>query len=278
MGMYYNSTGTILVDHYKRKGFYTMQDHHAHDDYELYYLFTGERNFFIRDRCYRVKRGCFVFVEKNELHKTIDTEVPNHERLVINFGSALLADFPLHGRSGAILLPPQEQFKGEALVREIIAEAQGHAEGRDVMLESLIKQLLLLLFRTQKEQPELEAEASTVHKTISEVAAYVGTHYRDTLRLNEVASQFFISPYYLSRKFKECTGFGFSEYVQLVRIREAQRLLRETDLKMIEVAEQIGIEAVANFYKLFKATTGCSPLQYRKRQQAATISKYKLET
>ncbi|MCA0755876.1 helix-turn-helix domain-containing protein [Paenibacillus sp. N4] len=36
---------------------------------------------------------------------------------------------------------------------------------------------------------------------------------------------------------------------------------------MIEVAAQIGIEPVANFYKLFKAANGCSPLQYRKRQR-----------
>ncbi|MCA0755877.1 helix-turn-helix domain-containing protein [Paenibacillus sp. N4] len=41
-----------------------------------------------------------------------------------------------------------------------------------------------------------------------------------------MAGRFFVSPYYLSRKFKQCTGFGFPEYVQLVRIREAQRLLR----------------------------------------------------
>jgi len=269
MGIFHNSSGTIVVDHYKRKGFYAMPVHHAHDVYELYYLFTGERNFFIRDRSYRIERGCFVFVEKEELHKTIDAEVPNHERLVINFSSELLSEFPLHGHSGVIQLPPQEQYKGESLVREIISEAQENAPGRDVMLESLLKQLLLLLFRTQREQPEVQEDTSSVHKTISDIAAYVGRHYDHELRLHEVAIQFFISPYYLSRKFKACTGFGFSEYVQLVRIREAQRLLRETDLKIIEVAENVGIESVANFHKLFKAASGCSPLQYRKRQQAS---------
>jgi AraC-like DNA-binding protein len=273
MGTNQNSSGTIVVDHYKRKGFYTMPVHHAHDVYELYYLFTGERNFFIRDRSYRIERGSFVFVEKEELHKTIDAEVPNHERVVIYFNSDLLSSFPIRGHSGVILLPPQEQYRGDALVRDIIAEAKNNAPGRDVMLESQLKQLLLLLFRSQLEQPVNEEETSSVHKVISEIATYVGGHYSDALRLNEVANQFFISPYYLSRKFKECTGFGFSEYVQLVRIREAQRLLRESELKMIQIAEHVGIESVANFYKLFKATNGCSPLQYRKRQQALEVNK-----
>lgn len=269
MEVYYNRSETIMVDHLKRTGFFTMTGTHAHPEYELFYLFAGSRDFFIRDRTYRVERGSFVFVEKEELHRTIDTGVPDHERTVINFLPPILAGFTSQGRSGIITLPPQEQYKGEALVLELVQEARGLAAERDVMLESLLRQLLAMLFRAQSEQPEPDAQPSTVHRTISEVAAYVGTHYHETLRLKDVADRFYISPYYLSRKFKQCTGFGFSEYVQLVRVREAQRLLRETDLKMIEVAEQIGIEPVANFYKLFKNASGCSPLQYRKRQQAS---------
>ena len=268
MSIHLNSAGTILIDHLMRTGNFTMAEQHSHDVYELYYLFAGQRDYFIRDRTYRVERGSFVFIEKNELHRTIDTGVPNHERLVVNFSPALLAGFPMEGRSGVITLPPQEQYKGEALVLELIGEAKGNAAGRDTMMEALLRQLLLRVFRAQAEQPETPFQLSSVHHRISEVAAFIGTNYRETLRLNEVAKRFFVSPYYLSRKFKQCTGFGFSEYVQLVRIREAQRLLRETSLKMIEVASQVGIEPVANFYKLFKAANGCSPLQYRKRQQA----------
>ena len=63
----------------------------THDGCELYYLFSGERDYFIRDRTYRVTRGSFVFIEKNELHRTVDTGVPNHERAVFNFAESLLA-------------------------------------------------------------------------------------------------------------------------------------------------------------------------------------------
>lgn len=268
MNIFRNAAETIMVDHLRRTGYFTMTDQHSHDEYELYYLIAGQRDYFIRDRTYRVECGNFVYIEKDELHRTIDTGVPNHERIVVNFSPSLLAGFPIHGQSGVIALPPQAQYKGESLIRELVEEAKGDTAGRDVMMDSLLKQLLLLLFRAQAKQPEPQAQPSSAHRTISEVAAYVGANYREPLRLNEVAKQFFVSPYYLSRKFKQCTGFGFSEYVQLVRVREAQRLLRETNLKMIDVAAQIGIEPVANFYKLFKAASGCSPLQYRKRQRA----------
>ncbi|MEK3884022.1 AraC family transcriptional regulator [Paenibacillus sp. PL2-23] len=267
VGVYYNEAGTIMLDHTIRTGNFTMTIQHAHDEYELYYLMSGQRDYFIRDRTYRVEKGSFVFVEREELHRTIDTGVANHERVVFNFSPSLLAGFPLIGSNGVITLPLQEQYKGEALIAELIEEARGHATGRDVMMESLLRQLLLLLFRTQAEHVTTEEQPSSAHRVISEVASYIGDNYHESLRLNDVAKRFYISPYYLSRKFKQCTGFGYSEYVQLVRVREAQRLLRETDLKMIEVAARIGIQPVANFYKLFKSANGCSPLQYRKRQR-----------
>jgi len=267
MNIFHNAARTIEIDHRKRTGYFTMLSQHTHDRYELYYLLDGERDFFIRDRTYRVNRGNFVFVDKEELHRTIDTGVPSHERVVINFTESLLAGFPLSGRNGIVTLPPQEQYKGEALVRELIAEAKGTSAGIDIMLEALLRQLLLLLFRAQAEQPQPESQPSFTHRIMSEIAAYVGAHYWETLHLKDVAEQFFISPYYLSRKFKLCTGFGFAEYVQHVRIREAQRLLRETELKIIEVAEQSGFGPVANFHKLFKKMNDCSPLQYRKRQR-----------
>ncbi|GIO29845.1 MULTISPECIES: helix-turn-helix domain-containing protein [Paenibacillus] len=272
MNIFHNSAGTIQVDHVERTGFYSMINEHMHQGYELYYLFSGERDYFIRDRTFRVKRGSFVFIEKEELHRTIDAGAPKHERVVINFAAPLLEGSGLNGRSGVVTLAPQDQYKGEALVRELIAEAKGDAPGRDMMLESLLKQLLVHVFRAQTEQLEPEAQPSALHRTMSEVAEYVGSHYREELHLKDVAERFFVSPYYLSRKFKQCTGFGFAEYVQLVRIREAQRLLRETNLKMIEVAERTGIGTIANFHKLFRKMNGCSPLQYRKLQRTLPAS------
>ncbi|TLS49518.1 helix-turn-helix domain-containing protein [Paenibacillus antri] len=260
--------GAIQVDYTRRIGYYSMDEDHAHDGYELYYLFEGERDYFIRDRTYRVRAGEFVFIEKGELHRTLDTGVPDHERVVLNFAETAMGTFPLPTESGVFRLPPQERWKGEALAREMIDESRGAAPGRDAMLEALLRQLLLLVFRAAAERPVDEAAPSAVHRTMSEVAAYVGERYAEPLLLKDVAERFFVSPYYLSRKFKACTGFGFAEYVQLVRVREAQRLLRETNLKMIDIAERIGIGPAAQFHKLFKKVCGCSPLQYRKGRRA----------
>jgi len=265
--------GTIQVDYTKRIGYFTMSGDHAHEGCELYYLFAGERDYFIRDRTYRVRAGEFVFIEKGELHRTLDTGVPDHERVVFNFDERLLDRIPRLASNGVFRLPPPERRKGETLARELIDESRGAAPGRDAMVEALLRQLLLLVFRSAAARTaEDEAPPTAAHRTMSEVAAYVGERYAESLLLKDVAERFFVSPYYLSRKFKACTGFGFAEYVQLVRVREAQRLLRETNLKMHDIAERVGIGPAANFHKLFKKVCGCSPLQYRKGRRAAASS------
>ena len=69
---------------------------------------------------------------------------------------------------------------------------------------------------------------------------FINTHFAEPVRLEELAEQFEISPAYLSRMFKEITGFSLVEYVNLVRVQEAQRLLATTRLKVIVIAEQVG--------------------------------------
>ncbi|WP_245809841.1 helix-turn-helix transcriptional regulator [Cohnella massiliensis] len=75
----------------------------------------------------------------------------------------------------------------------------------------------------------------------------------------------YISASYLSRIFYRFTGFHFREYVTVVRIREAQRLLAETQLQVQEVAGKMGFEHMSHFNRTFKRIAGITPLQYRKR-------------
>ena len=269
--------GSVAVQYSRRTTPFTMPHGHSHITHELYYLFTGERDYFIRDRTHRVRAGDFVFIEKGELHRTLDTGAPEHERAVFYFTDRLLEGLPpaLRAQSGVVRLPEAQRARGEMLAWELVAESAENRPGRDGMIEAMLKQIVLLVFRAAAEKraasgKRAEPAAPTpLHRMMSEAAAYVGEHYAEPLTLAEVAEKFFISPYYLSRKFKECTGFGFHEYVQLVRVREAKRLLVDTDWKMIEIAERTGFGQVATFHRLFKRVAGCSPLQYRKRHRGA---------
>ena len=104
---------------------------------------------------------------------------------------------------------------------------------------------------------------SPLHRKISTIVRHINAHYAESVRLEDLAERFEISPAYLSRMFKEITGFSLVEYVSLVRIQEAQRLLTTTRLKVIVIAEQVGFGSLVQFGRVFRQMTKMTPLRYR---------------
>jgi len=92
------------------------------------------------------------------------------------------------------------------------------------------------------------------------------------LSLESISKIFFISPCYLSRIFKSSTGSTFIEYLNNIRIEEAQHLLLESNDKVTTIAEKIGFGSASHFGRVFKSITNLSPLAYRKLHRLNTKS------
>lgn len=102
-----------------------------------------------------------------------------------------------------------------------------------------------------------------VSKAVRTAAEYAAVHYRESIGLNDAAEAAGVNSTYLSYLFGQEMGIGYSNYILNLRIRCAQRLLRETNLKIRQVAEQAGFHDYHYFSKVFKKSTGMSAAQYR---------------
>lgn len=96
------------------------------------------------------------------------------------------------------------------------------------------------------------------------VSDYVSTHFCEDISLDQLANRFFISKYYLSRSFREVTGFGIREYVNILRVQKAQSMLQETNLSVSEIAETLGFDSITYFERIFKRHLAVSPVQFRR--------------
>lgn len=97
-----------------------------------------------------------------------------------------------------------------------------------------------------------------------EILKYLEQHYQEDLSLSSVAERFSLSPGYFSTIFKKKAGHNFVHYLTGVRIREAKRLLLETQMTISEVALAVGYSSASFFIRSFKKTEGISPSEYRK--------------
>ena len=100
---------------------------------------------------------------------------------------------------------------------------------------------------------------------VRSVKAYIGSRFTDrNLNVAELGEQFRISPYYLSRIFKDSTSEGLLDYIHKLRIDRAIFLIKSTDSTIQEVAAQIGYENIHSFIRIFKKFNGITPGEFKK--------------
>lgn len=140
----------------------------------------------------------------------------------------------------------KEQLDDERAEREQLMQ---HKEGLD-----------------QKALDGYAGHTETERKVISQAKRIVEESAGKDISLNEVADRVYLNPVYLSRLFKMETGCSFSDYVTRIRMEQAADLLRNTNMKIYEICEQVGYKDVRHFYKLFKKHAGYLPSEYRERR------------
>lgn len=104
---------------------------------------------------------------------------------------------------------------------------------------------------------------ATSNTTIIKIIRYLETHYQKDIPLNTLADYVALNPSYLSRIFKKETGKSITEYLFLIRIEHAKKLLTQTNNKLSFIAETTGFNDTAYFSNMFKKATGYTPSEYR---------------
>ncbi|MNQ94926.1 Bifunctional transcriptional activator/DNA repair enzyme AdaA [compost metagenome] len=273
---YHNGEGTFSVSHRKALSHH-MPTSHFHSTYEIFYLMSGKRTFFIKDRMMIMNEGDVMIISPNILHRTTNTEMPKHERLIVNMHESYMAS--VNGSYRDILQPLFEneymiikcslhdRLSIESLGQGILHELQEQKPGFEMYAQTLVLQLLIICCRhMQQNSIESLESPSPMHERIYEVVRYMNNHYTQDLSLQLLADKFYVSPYYLSRFFKEATGFTFVEYLNSVRIKEAKKLLEQTNMKVSLIAKKVGFGSVTHFGRVFKLVTGHAPLFYRREK------------
>ena len=258
---------------------FTMPDVHIHyNDYEVYYLLEGERCYFIGTKIYHLKQGSLVFVRRNVIHKTALSREAHHDRILLEISRSYLESvFAITGE-----LTLHDFFQDDCIILSLESEEQNFitelllALGRELgtknsgfrlLAKSLVAELFIYAKRMEnKTNPSASSRTDDPrHRQIEQIACYIAENCCSPLSLNSIAEQFYMNKCYLSRIFKEITGFTVNGYLHARRIQKARSLLIQNSMNISEVSEAAGYENLTYFERVFKKHTGMSPLEYRKQ-------------
>lgn len=256
---------------------YSMQTYHYHDNYEMYYLLEGERNYFINDQTYRVRPGDLVLIRPNIIHATLSANNRGYMRILVNFQEDFLSDFPpalclldsFAGDRHIVHLPEEEQKFVRVLLERMLTlyglDATARRGEQQLMLAQLLSQVNVCAMQSQDTQ---SGDNFAGNSLVSQCIGYINHHFQEPLTLETLARQHYISTCYLSRQFKQVAGVSFVDYVNNVRVKAAMELLVQPNAQITQVMGQVGYNSNTHFDRVFKKVTGLTPLAYKKKHRS----------
>ena len=248
--------------------------YHWHPELEIITVDCGRVSLTIADRMYEGARGDVFFAASEELHEIRAAGRENQFRSFV-----FAADFLQFARADetefALLEPLAEgrlrfatclrsgepgQSEVRTLLAQIVRTWQQQAPGCQLAVKAALLGIVAVcaqygLLEGRPVRPGADYRA----RQLREIVGYLGEHFTEPLSLPEVASHFGLSPQYFSTFFRENFGRTFTQHINSLRIEQAARLLRETDLPVMEVGFSVGFDNFSYFIKRFRSVYGVSP-------------------
>ena len=250
-------------------------EYHHHDFSKIVILIDGDLTYYIEGKAYILKPWDILFVNKNEIHKPVVNPNKYYERIVIwlnpdfmakdaQGNNNLLKCFEVAIKNNYNLL--RLNMKSIDIIKNLIQDIQNcnnsNEFGSEILKESLFVQLMVLMNRLfLNSDKNRDIEDIQYDKTIEGVLNYINSNLENDLSIDTIASEFFISKYYLMRKFKNQIGSSIHNYVVQKRLILARSLISD-GLSMSSVCSRCGFNDYSSFVRAFKKVYGVSPSNY----------------
>ena len=165
-----------------------------------------------------------------------------------------------------------------SLVKALYAEQTSKsAENpmKNMMEKALIQEIAVTLYRTFRMQERNVIIDPYQEERMGKIRDYINTHYKDELSLESLSDIFYMHPSNISKYFHRYCGFTLNQYINTVRVYEAQKLLETSSKSIAVIAEEAGFGSINNFIRQYKGILKKTPERYRKDFRAFLSSSHK---
>lgn len=250
-------------------------EYHTHDFYEVLFFLSGNVEYLVESRRYRLQYGDVIITNTRELHKTFITRAQDYERYVLwirpEYLKALgqpFPEFPLErcfdssARSHHNLIQMDRAgFQTAIGLLDSLTALEREAKDCAAVLRGCRLTELMVLLDQARASTRLVTGVHVVNNPrIDDVVYYVNRHLDETLTLDALSGRFHISKYYLLRLFKEYTGISLHQYVLNKRLLAARELLVEGREPSMVYGE-CGFLNYSHFSQSYKKFFGYPPSQ-----------------
>ncbi len=256
---------------------------HMHDYIEMLYCYDGNFEIWLNGKYFQFGKGDLVVINSRETHRICSPTENGGAYICARFLPEMLYTSTMTAFDFRYVMPfilnnskHQRIFKKSeientfipAIMEEVLNEYSKKDFGYELAVKTDIARIFLWIIRywhnlnvNLSYDVELNDEMIELMETALD---FISKNYTDDIKAYEVARICNLSYSYFSRIFKKYMKKSFSEYLNYIRITNAEKLLTSTNDSVTEIAVKCGFTTSSYFIQQFKQQRGISPKQFRK--------------
>ncbi len=243
---------------------------HYHDCHQIIFIKEGKVEIEVNKNLYIANEGSLAIFSRFESH-SINILSSKYKRYILrispfaeNIENKIYSLFFNRPPGFCNIINTQDKHKlFEEIFDKIIYEKTSSAPMSAEMLDLLINQLIIMIYRLQSNSFSFIEEKK--FDIIYQIQRQFENNLDKEYTLSELSKQYHISPSTLSHQFKKATGFSVFEYLNSCRYASAKNYLLKTNMSVNEIIEKCGFTNNSNFSRSFKKLTGMTPSFFRKK-------------
>lgn len=237
---------------------------HTHSCTEVFFIISGHGEFRIQDKVFPTAVNDVVVVNANVPH-TEDSQTDNPLAYVVVGVEQLEVVADIGGCTMIHLREQQAQIS--TCLEMLLREAQEQQPGWEEVCQDLLEVIIQKLVRRKdfSISDDHHTGSNKANRECELVRRYIDNHFKENLRLDELAALAHINKYYLSHAFQKEFGTSPISYLISRRIQESRYLLTDTDHTLSQIAHILGFSSLSYFSQSFRRLEGMSPMEYRKQ-------------
>lgn len=236
---------------------------HSHDYFVISLIERGRQSFTHKGTKYRTPPGGLILINPGVVHTGEAADSQGFELRALYPSLALMetASYELTSHRTLpffreVLVNHHWATNSISSLHKAILEGAGTLE-----CESRILWMMTQLIKRYADIGSTEGHLGREKRAIQQVRQYIDEHFVETVTLNRLAQHVSLSPYYLLRAFRAEVGMPPYAYLESVRIRHTQRLIK-AGMPLAEVAAEVGFSSQSHMTRQFKKIIGVTPGQY----------------
>ncbi len=245
-----------------------LKNSHWNEAMEIVLLLEGKAKHYIDGECIEAEVGRPIVINSECIHSlTIEGASDNTCALILSLPQNFLeAFFPEYRTMVFRNIPDSDCHPCQELMVELANYSYDEHKPCDrLYVQGHLMLLLYYLSRDSVSSAEVAVAGQRKDATrLKEILSYIDENFREPLKQEMVASQFYFSPQYFSRYFRKCTGMTFTQYLASRRVHAARKELLQTKNLVMDIAMRSGFPDERSFIDSFKRLYGVTPAQYRK--------------